>query len=299
MDIGSILEMQAEEIRLLRQDVNRLKQQETPVVGLSNAFLAAQDGRIGAAEDILANMSPTALAWAVYCSVPTFFSGIRGAWFMNEYLNTVGAATIQDSSSQERHFTRNGGVSGARINNLVPVISLNGIDGYGNRASESSLEITTNFSIMGWVYKSLAGQQFPVLAKTQSLTGNTNFAYWMTHGSADNLNLSVCSGSTTKAITLAAPVGSWYFGAVVFQKEIAGTVYVGTQDGWDSASDSEDIPASINSATSTDLTLGALHGGVSPSTGFLGLTALMTSIPPEEKFRNYFEFTKGLFYGFN
>lgn len=50
MDIGEILEAQAREIKKLRDDVDLLKRQETPVVSLQNAFLLAQDGRIGALE---------------------------------------------------------------------------------------------------------------------------------------------------------------------------------------------------------------------------------------------------------
>lgn len=297
MDIEEILAMQAREIKKLRSDVDQLKRQETPVVSLENAFLAAQDGRIGAAETQLAQLSPTALAWAIYHAAPLLFPNLVGVWYMNESTGTL----FWDASAQGRHVTRNGGMSVTQVaGGLLRAATLNGTNAYANRASESALEITGNMSIMAWNYKAVGGIQHPILAKTTGLTGSTNFAYWLLHGSSDNLNFSVCNGSTVKAIASAAPIGAYYYGAASFAAGVAGTVYVGSQDGWSTpVTDTSSIPASINPATTTDLTIGALHGGTSFGNGNIAMIALMNSVSNETLFRNYFEFTKGLFYGFN
>lgn len=295
MDIGEILEAQAREIKKLRGDVDRLLRQETPVVSLQNAFLLAQDGRIGAAETQLAQMSPAALAWAVYHAVPLLFPNLVGVWYMNE----IASNQLWDAGSQGRHLTRNGTWGFPQLG-LIRTGQLDGSTSYANRASEAALQITGNLSIMGWTYRAVSGIQHPILAKTTSLTGSANFAYWMLHGSGGNLNLSICNGTTIKAITSPAPTGAWYYGAVSFEAGISGTVFVGSQDGWsEPVTETSSIPASINPATTTDLTIGALHGGTSFGNGNIAMVALMNSTSNEALFRSYFEFTKGLFYGFN
>lgn len=295
MDVGAILEAQAQEIAALRRDINDLKRQETPIVSLENALLAAQDGRIGAAEAQLAQMTPTALAWAIYHAAPLLFPNLVGVWYMNQ----IASAQIWDATSQGRHLTRNGSFSFANINSLIRYAVFNGTDSYANRASEAALQITNNLSIMTWTYHLVAGTQQSMLAKTQSLSGNTDFAYWLLKGSADNLNFSICNGSTIKNITKAAPIGAWHFGAGAYAPSSTVRIHLGTQDGWEFDSDADSIPASINTAAATDLTIGALHGGTNVHNGYTAMVAIMNSSPGETLFRNYFEFTKGLFYGFN
>lgn len=295
MDVGAILEQQALEIKRLRADVDSLRRQETPLVSLENAFLLAQDGRMVAAETQLAQMSPTALAWAIYHAAPLLFPNLIGVWYMNEIVD----GQLWDAASQGRHLTRNGSWAFPQLG-LIHTAQLDGLTSYANRASESGVEIGGSLSIMAWTYKATAGIQHPMIAKTQGLTGNTNFAYWLLHGSGDNLNFAVCSGSTVKNITRAAPIGAWYFGAGGYSQGNYVTAYLGTQDGWEGpATDTNSIPASINLAATTDLTIGALHGGSDVGDGDLGMIALMNSASNETLFRNYFEFTKGLFYGFN
>ena len=297
MDIESVLEWQARELKVLRMEVDSLKRQETPVVGLGNAFLAAQDGRIGTAEAQLAQMDPTALAWAVYHAVPLLFPNLIGVWYMNQ----AASGQLWDAASQSRHLTRFGSMAFNQVGTgLVRAAVLNGTDSYASRASEAALEITSNLSIMTWTYKSVSGIQHPILAKTQGLAASTNFAYWLLQGSGDSLNFAVCNGSTIKNVTKDAPVGAWYFGAGAYSVSVSVSAYLGTQDGWeDPQVDTSSIPSSVNPATSTNLTMGAIHGGANVGNGYVAMVALMNSTSNETLFRNYFEFTKGLFYGFN
>lgn len=295
MDVGEILEMQAREIKKLRADVDQLKRQETPVVSLQNAFLLAQDGRIGAAEAQLAQLSPTALALAAYHAAPLLFPNLRAAWLMNQWAPGL----VYDATSQGRHMTTHGTLAFNQQNTILRYLGLDGSSTYLSRVSEAGLEITNSLSVMAWAYKGTSGTQFIMLAKTSGLPASTNQAFFFTVGSSNNLNLTVCNGTTNYNQTIAAPIGEWFFGAGSYSPSANITLYLGTQDGWQTASNTTGIPASINNPTTIALTIGATHGGANFGDGRIAMAALMNSGSNETLFRNYFEFTKGLFYGFN
>lgn len=231
-------------------------------------------------------------AWMAIQSMPLLFPNLRGVWLMNQWA----PGFIYDLSGQARHMSTNGTIAFNQQNTIMRYLICNGSSTYLSRASEAGLEITGSLSLMGWFYKNTAGTQFPLVSKTNSLSGSTNMAWLWTVGSSDNLNLTVCNGTTAVNATTPAPIGEWFFGAAAYFPSGFIRVYLGTRDGWNVGENTTSIPASINNPTAVGVTIGALHGGVSFAGGNIALAAVMNSASNETLFRTLFEHTKGIFY---
>ena len=233
-----------------------------------------------------------AQAWMAMHTMPLLFPHVRGVWLMNQWA----AGLMCDATSQGRHMTTHGTLAFAQQNTILRYLAFDGTSTYLSRASEAGLEITDSLSLMGWFYKTTAGTQFPILSKTNSLSSGATQAWLFTVGSSDNLNLTVCSGSTGVVVTTPVPVGEWVFGAAAYSPSAFLRVYSGTRDGWDVGENTTSIPASINNPTTIDLTIGAIHGGAAFAGGNFAMAALMNSISNETLFRTVFDFTKDILY---
>ena len=249
------------------------------------------DGRVRNLET-LETPDKAVTAWMAMQSMPLLFPNLRGVWLMNQWVS----GTIFDASSQERHMSTNGTISFQQHNNLLRYLTFDGSSTYLSRASEAGLEITGSLSVMGWFYKSTAGTQFPLISKTNTLSGSANMAWLFTVGSSDNLNLTVCNGTTATNATTPAPAGEWVFGAGAYSPSTFVRVYLGSRDGWAVGENTTSIPASINNPTAVGVTIGALHGGVSFAGGNFALAAVMNSASNERLFQTFFEYTKSIFF---
>jgi hypothetical protein len=232
-------------------------------------------------------------AWMAMRTIPLLFPNLRGVWLMNQWA----PGFIYDLTGQARHMSTNGTVAFQQhTNNLLRYLTLDGSSTYLSRASEAGLEITGSLSVIGWFYKSTAGTQFPLISKTSSLSGSANMAWLFTIGSSDNLNLTVCNGTTATNATTPAPAGEWVCCAGNYSPGTFVQVFLGTRDGWSSGQNTTSIPASINNPTAVGVTIGALHGGSSFASGNCAMVAIMNSTSNETLFRNFFEHTKGAFF---
>lgn len=231
-------------------------------------------------------------AWMAMHSMVSMIPGLRGVWFMNQSQ----AGTIYDASSQARHMSINGTIVFSQPTEFFRYAVFDGSSTYLNRTSEAGLEIPNALSVMSWFYKETAATQFPMLAKTNGFAANTNTSFYFIHGTSDNLNLSITSGTTTYSGTMLAPVGEWVYGGGNYRPNTAINLYMGTQDGWGSDSNTTGIPASINTAASTDLTIGATHGGANFADGNIGFSLIANANLDEIVFRTFFEHTKALFF---
>lgn len=249
------------------------------------------DGRVRGLETLEAPDAAVE-AWLAMRTMPLALPGVRGVWLMNQSQ----AGTIYDASSQSRHMSTNGTVAVAQLSSLLRYLVFDGSTTYLNRASESGLEITNALSVLSWSYKATAATQFPMLAKTQGFSANANTSFYFVHGTSDNLNLTVTSGTTSYSQTVTAPVGEWFFGGANYTPSTAIKVYLGTQDAWVADQNTTSIPASINAAVSTDLTIGATHGGANFAGGNIAASILINANLTEAVFRTFFEYTKAIFY---
>jgi hypothetical protein len=110
------------------------------------------------------------------------------------------------------------------------------------------------------------------------------------------MNMTVISGTTAYSQVIAAPVGEWFFGGANYTPSTAIEIYLGTQDAWAVDQNTTSIPASINAAVATDLTIGATHGGANFADGNIAAAILVNANLPEVVFRTFFEHTRAVFY---
>lgn len=273
----------------LTQQISKLQQRlsELEKIALTSKSAALKYEPLRTTDQRKAN------AWMAMRTMPLLFPNLRGSWLMNQWA----PGFVYDASSQERHMTTHGTLAFNQQNNLLRYLTLDGTSTYLSRPSEAAYEFTnTHFGVMSWAYKGASGTQFLMLAKTQGLTASANQAFFFTVGSSDNLNLTVCNGVANYNHAIAAPVGEWFFGAGAYAPGASITLYLGTQDGWQASSNTTGIPASINNPTTTDLTIGATHGGANLGGGRIALSAIMQSGGNETLFRTFFDHTKDIFY---
>jgi hypothetical protein len=248
---------------------------------------------------LIDNMTPFFLkrqekvtAALMFQTLPKLLTNVVGIWLMNE----IADSQVWDSSSQGRHMTRTGSASFRRLGSLITVMDMDGASDL-SRSSDTAFEATGNLSIITWTYKATAATQHPILTKTIGFGGNTNTNFYFVHGSSDNLNLTLCNGTTVTSFTTAAPVGEWFFGACSYKVGEYMRLFLGTKtDGWQEFEETTSIPASRNAAASTDVCIGATSGSANQTDGSFAIVAAMNSTSSPEQFKTYFEYTKALFF---
>lgn len=248
---------------------------------------------------LIDNMTPFFLkrqekvtAALAFQTLPKLFTNVVGIWLMNE----IADSKVWDSSSQGRHMNRTGNLSFRRLGSLITVMDMDGASEL-SRSSDAAFETTGNLSILTWTYKATAATQHPILTKTVAFGGNSNTNFYFVHGSSDNLNLTLCNGTTITSFTAAAPVGEWYFGACAYKVSEYMRLFLGTKlDGWQEYEETASIPASRNPASSTDICIGATSGGGNQTDGSFAIVVVMNSTSSPEQFKAYFEYTKALFF---